>query len=54
MKKEDAGFLLKIMQSIREAEPRLEEKYEKKDIEGFNEIKKILLGLNSKMQEILR
>jgi len=49
MKKRDAVFLNQLVESLEEAESKLEEAYEKKYYETFNKIKKFILQIQSKI-----
>ncbi len=54
MKKEDSLILSQISESLEKAEKKLEEAHEKKDSQKFNEVKKFMLNLQSKISEIIQ
>jgi mevalonate kinase len=51
MKKEEIAFLKKIVDSIEEAAEKLEEAYEKKDVDSFNSAKKFMLIVQRRLKE---
>jgi hypothetical protein len=54
MKKEDLGFLNQLVQSMVEAEVKLERSYIKKDNNNFDGTKKIMIEIQKKISDILR
>jgi hypothetical protein len=51
---EDASLLRHLINSLDEAEKKLEEFYEKNDPDNFNKTKKFILHINQKISEISR
>ena len=53
LSKEDVLLLRHLADSMDEAMSGLRESYEKKDFEGFNKIKRLMMGLQKKISEVL-
>ena len=51
--KEDIRFLDHLVDSLNDAKSGLSESYKKKDHERFNKIKKLMIGLQGKISEVL-
>ncbi len=54
MKKEDIPLLSQLVKTLEEAELKLEEAYNKKDSEKFNNSKKFMLGIQKQISGILK
>lgn len=54
MEKEDTQFLIQLVNSLEDAEEKLEEANEKKDYEGFRKTKKLMMNIQRQISEILR
>ena len=54
MKKEDISFLSQLVNSLEDAELKLEKAYKSKDAEEFNKIKKFMLDIQKQISGILR
>jgi hypothetical protein len=52
MRKEEIGYLLQIVKTMQEVEPKLEQAYNKKDTETFNKIKKLMIQAQRKVKEV--
>ena len=53
MKKEDNLFLNQLINSLEEANEKLEKAYEKKDYNNFDKSKKIMLKIQKEISEII-
>lgn len=53
MGKEEAAFLIQLVNSLKESELKLEEYYEKRDYESFNHVKKLMLAIQKKIYEVV-
>lgn len=53
MKRDAIPFLSQMMQSMAEANDKLEKAYMEKDIDNFNQIKKVMFELQKKISETL-
>ena len=51
---EKATYLSQLIDSLQEAELRLEESYEKKDYAMFNKLKKYILDVQGRMDQALK
>lgn len=51
---EDASLLRHLINSLDEAEKKLEEFYEKKDTDNFNKTKKFILQMTQKISEVAK
>lgn len=54
MKKSDVAFLNQLYKSLDEVSERLQIAYHNKDLEGFNQAKKVSLNLRLKINKILK
>lgn len=54
MRSGDVAVLNQLVKSLGEAELKLEVMHEKKDYEGFNRVKKLILQIQEKILEIVR
>jgi len=54
MKKEELAFLNQMVDSIEKATIKLEESYEDKEFEKFNQAKKLILNIQRRISEILK
>jgi len=54
MKKEDIPFLNQLVNTLEEAELKLEEAYRTKDYEKFNKSKKLMLQIQKKISEVVK
>jgi|TARA_Y100000310_G_scaffold340754_1_gene437627 hypothetical protein len=54
MKEEDISLLNQMVETLKEAETKLEEFYNKKDHEKFNQSKKLILQIQEKISEVLK
>lgn len=54
MEKDDVSFLKQLVSSLEDAEDKLEEAYKKGDSEGFNKVKKFMLGVQRQIKEVLK
>jgi exonuclease VII small subunit len=54
MKRNDIGILTQIIDSLEEAELKLEEAYEKKDAGEFAKAKKFMIQMERKIMGIIR
>lgn len=52
MKESDVAMLNQLAKSLEEAELKLEEYYEKRDYEKFTKLKKFILQIQNKIEEI--
>ena len=53
MKKEDIILLLQLLQTMKEISSKIEEYYNKGDTDRFNSAKKELLGLQTRVRDLL-
>ena len=53
MKKEDIPVLNQLIVSLEGAENKLEKAYEEKDSQSFNNLKKMILQIQGRIQEVL-
>ncbi|MCK4552641.1 hypothetical protein KAT80_00360 [Candidatus Pacearchaeota archaeon] len=53
IKKEDIMFLNQLVKTLEKAELKLEEAYDKKDYEIFNNMKKLIMQIQKKISELL-
>ncbi len=53
MKKEDVFFLMQIIDSLEDAEKRLEREYRKKNYNQFNKIRKAMMQIQEEISEII-
>lgn len=53
MKKEDAEFLLQLIDPLEKAEARLEWAYKKKDYDEFYKLKKFIMQIQQKISEVI-
>ena len=53
MNKGNILFLNQLVKTLEEAELKLEETYNKKDYENFNNVKKLVIQIQNKMSEVL-
>jgi hypothetical protein len=51
---EDASLLRHLINSLDEAEKKLEEFYEKKDPDNFNKTKKFILHISEKISDVTK
>ncbi|MDO8622697.1 MAG: hypothetical protein Q7R52_00455 [archaeon] len=54
IKKGDREFLLQLIESIEDAEKRLKQAYLRNDVETFNKIKKFMLQIQEKIEEVIK
>ena len=54
MKRDDVPFLSQLIKSMAEAEPKLEQAYEKNDAENLNKTKAIMLELQKRILDIIK
>ncbi len=54
IKKEDIPFLNQLINSLGEAESKLEKYYDKKDYENFNKSKKFMLKIQKQISEVIK
>jgi hypothetical protein len=54
MKKEDIPLLSQLVKTLEETESKLEESYNKKDSDSFNNSKKFMLGIQKQISKILK
>ena len=54
MKKEDISFLTQLVNSLEDAELKLERAYKSKDAKEFNRIKKFMSNIQKQISGILR
>ncbi|HTY43834.1 MAG TPA: hypothetical protein VMC80_01185 [Patescibacteria group bacterium] len=54
LKKEDLPFIEQMIESMMEGEVKLERAYQKKDNNGFDSIKKMMLELQKKISDIVK
>ena len=54
MKEEDISLLNQMIKTLKEAELKLEEFYNKKDYENFSKSKKLILQIQEKIREVLK
>ncbi|MFH1787520.1 MAG: hypothetical protein ABH811_01905 [archaeon] len=52
-RKEELIFINQLIKALEEAEPRLEEAYEKKDYELLNQLRKFILQAQNKIDEVV-
>jgi exonuclease VII small subunit len=53
MIEKDMPFLNQLIQSLEETQLKLEEAYNRKDIETFNKTKKFMMQIQEKISEII-
>ena len=53
IKKEDLMFLNQLVKTLEEAELKLEEAYDEKNYEDFNNVKKLMINVQKKISEVL-
>ncbi len=53
IKKEDIMFLNQLVHTLEEAELKLEESYNKKNYENFNNMKKLIMQIQNKISGVL-
>jgi len=51
--KEEIIFLNQLIKSLEETELKLEEYYEKEDVDNFNGAKKMILNIQKKISEVV-
>ncbi|MDP7520947.1 MAG: hypothetical protein QF567_01810 [Candidatus Pacearchaeota archaeon] len=54
MKEEDISLLNQMIKTLKEAELKLEEFYNKKDYENFRRSKELILQIHEKISEVLK
>jgi hypothetical protein len=54
MEKEDAPFLMQLVNSLEDSELKLERAYNTKDSARFNEVKKLMLQIQEQISEIIK
>ena len=54
IKKEDISFINQLNESLEKAYKKLEEAYEKKDIDEFNKIKKFMIKIQKQISKVIR
>ncbi len=54
LKKEEILFLNQLINSLAEAEKNLEKSYEKRDYDGFNKSKKIMLKIQKEISNMIK
>lgn len=54
LSKEDIFFLNQLIKSLEESELKLEEYYNKKDYENFNNLKKLMISVSNKISEVIK
>lgn len=54
LSKEDIFFLSQLIKSLEESELKLEEYYNKKDYENFNNLKKLMISVSNKISEVIK
>lgn len=54
MRKEDISFLRQLIKTLEDAERKLEDAYNRRDIDRFNKIKKIMLNGQKQIERIVR
>ena len=52
--KEEVFFLNQLIRSLEESELKLEEYYNKKDYENFNNLKKLMISVSNKISEVIK
>ena len=52
--KEEIFFLSQLIGSLEESELKLEEYYNKKDYENFNNLKKLMISVSKKISEVIK
>ena len=52
--KEKIVFLSQLIGSLEESELKLEEYYEKKNYESFNNLKKLMISVSKKISEVIK
>jgi len=52
--KEDVFFINQLVKSLEESELKLEEYYNKKDYENFNNLKKLMISVSNKISEVIK
>ena len=52
--KEEVFFLNQLVKSLEESELKLEEYYNKKDYENFNNLKKLMISVSNKISEVIK
>ncbi|MEK6898336.1 MAG: hypothetical protein AABX28_03190 [Nanoarchaeota archaeon] len=52
MGREEASFLIQLVDSLKESELKMEEYYEKKDYDDFNKVKKLMLTIQKNISEV--
>lgn len=53
IQKEDIMFLNQLVKTLEEAELKLEEAYDEKDYESFNNVKKLIMQIQKKISGVL-
>jgi len=53
VKKEDIMFLTQLVHTLEEAELKLEESYNEKNYEDFNNVKKLIMQIQKKISGVL-
>lgn len=54
MKKEEILFLNQLIRALEDSEKSLEKSYEKRDYEGFNKSKRIMLRIQNEISNIIK
>ena len=54
MKKEDIPVLSQLVKTLEEIELKLEEAYDKKDSDSFNNLKKLMLKIQKQISRVLK
>lgn len=54
MKRENIDFLNQLVKTLEEAGVKLEEAYDKKDYDSFNNTKKLILQVQKKISEVIK
>lgn len=52
--REEVFFLNQLVKSLEESELKLEEYYNKKDYENFNNLKKLMISVSTKISEVIK
>jgi hypothetical protein len=52
--KEEIFFLSQLIKSLEESELKLEEYYNKKNYENFNNLKKLMISVSKKISEVIK
>ncbi len=54
MKESDIPALSQLIKTLEQTEPKLEESYNKKDADGFNKAKKLMIKIQGQISKMIK